>query len=224
MVDLNVLLRIVGVGWGAKAWAGRPAEHLDSGRSRLMQRFNRLTVVMAIGAFALAALVQGPALAHCGSCGAGDHSHDKKKKDIVDTAASKSTFSTLVKAVKAADLASTLKGEGPFTVFAPTNKAFGQLPEGTLQSLLKPENQGKLQSVLKYHVVPGKVMASDVAGLDGVKSDEGASVATAEGSKLTIKVQDGSVMVDGAKVTSTDIETSNGVIHVVDGVLLPKSE
>lgn len=134
-------------------------------------------------------------------------------KDIIDTAVSNETFSTLVAAVKAAGLVDPLKGEGPFTVFAPTNEAFAKLPEGTVANLLKPENKDKLIAVLTYHVVPGKVMASDVVKVSDAKTVNGKSVA--------IKVSDGTVMVDGAKVIATDIETSNGVIHVIDSVILP---
>ncbi|MBD3676561.1 MAG: fasciclin domain-containing protein [Planctomycetaceae bacterium] len=137
----------------------------------------------------------------------------KKPADIVDTAASVDDFSTLVAAVKAAGLVETLKGDGLFTVFAPTNEAFAKLPEGTLESLLKPENKKKLVSILTYHVVPGKVMAKDVVGLSSAK--------TVQGSTIDIAVKDGTVMIDNAKVVKTDIETSNGVIHVIDSVILP---
>ncbi len=137
-----------------------------------------------------------------------------KAKDIVDTAKSAGSFKTLVAAVKAADLVDTLKGEGPFTVFAPTDEAFAKLPQGTLEDLLKPENQAKLQSILTYHVVPGKVMAEDVAGISMAK--------TANGQSFKISIKNGSVYVDNAKVLKTDIKCSNGVIHVIDKVLFPK--
>ena len=137
-----------------------------------------------------------------------------KKADIVDTAVSAGSFKTLVAAVKAAGLVETLKGDGPFTVFAPTDEAFAKLPKGTVESLLKPENKAKLVAILTYHVVPGKVMAADVVKLKEAK--------TVEGSTVDIKVVDGSVMVDGAKVVKTDIVTSNGVIHVIDAVILPE--
>jgi len=136
-----------------------------------------------------------------------------KPADIVDTAASVEDFSTLVAAVKAAGLVETLKGDGPFTVFAPRNAAFAKLPEGTVENLLKPENKDKLISILTYHVVPGKVMAADVVKLSSAK--------TVQGSTVDIKVKDGSVMIDAAKVVKTDIETSNGVIHIIDSVILP---
>lgn len=137
------------------------------------------------------------------------------KKDIVDIAASNEDFSTLVAAVKAAGLVETLKGDGPFTVFAPTNEAFAKLPDGTVDDLLKPENKEKLVAVLTYHVVPGKVMAKDVVNLT--------EATTVQGSKITIKASDKGVMVDNANVTATDIEASNGVIHVIDAVILPQS-
>jgi len=135
------------------------------------------------------------------------------KKDIVDTAAANPHFSTLVTAVKAAGLVETLKGEGPFTVFAPTNAAFAALPAGTLDDLLKPENKAKLAKILTYHVVAGKVMAADV------KAGE---VATVQGDKATIQIEGETVMIDEAKVTKTDIAASNGVIHVIDKVIMPK--
>jgi uncharacterized surface protein with fasciclin (FAS1) repeats len=135
------------------------------------------------------------------------------KQDIVEIAAAADDFSTLVAAVKAAGLVDTLKGKGPFTVFAPTNAAFAALPAGTLDDLLKPENKAKLTAILTYHVVGAKVMAADV------KAGE---VATVQGSKATIKVEDGTVTIDGAKVVKTDIVASNGVIHVIDKVILPK--
>jgi uncharacterized surface protein with fasciclin (FAS1) repeats len=133
--------------------------------------------------------------------------------DIVETAVA-GKFNTLVAAVKAAGLVDTLKGQGPFTVFAPTDEAFAKLPAGTLETLLKPENKARLQSILTYHVVPGKVMAQDVVKLDSAKTVEGRSIA--------IRTMNGGVMVDNANVTKTDIETSNGVIHVIDAVILPK--
>jgi len=133
--------------------------------------------------------------------------------DIVDTAVA-GNFNTLVAAVKAAGLVDTLKGPGPFTVFAPTDEAFAKLPAGTLESLLKPENKAKLQSILTYHLVAGNVLAKDVVKIH--------SAQTVEGRSITIKTMDGGVMVDGARVTKTDIVTSNGVIHVIDSVLLPK--
>jgi uncharacterized surface protein with fasciclin (FAS1) repeats len=136
------------------------------------------------------------------------------EKDIVDTAVAAGSFKTLVAAVQAAGLVETLKGKGPFTVFAPTDEAFAKLPAGTLDNLLKPENKEKLKGILTYHVVPGKVMAKDVAGLKEAK--------TVNGQMLTITVKDGKVMVDKAHVAKTDVAASNGVIHVIDAVVLPK--
>lgn len=136
-----------------------------------------------------------------------------KAGDIVDTAASADQFSTLVAAVKAAGLVETLKSEGPFTVFAPTNDAFAALPAGTVENLLKPENKEQLVAVLTYHVIPGKVMSSDIAG-------KTAQVETVQGSALSIDATSG-VMIDNAMVTTADIITSNGVIHVIDKVVLP---
>ncbi len=136
------------------------------------------------------------------------------EKDIVDTAVA-AGFKTLVAAVKAADLVETLKGDGPFTVFAPTDEAFAKLPKGTVEELLKPENKDKLKAILTYHVIPGKVMAADVVRIDGKK------VQTVQGSPVAINVDGGTVMVGKATVTKTDIQTSNGVIHVIDTVLLP---
>jgi uncharacterized surface protein with fasciclin (FAS1) repeats len=133
--------------------------------------------------------------------------------DIVDTAVA-AKFTTLVAAVKAAGLVETLKGPGPFTVFAPTDKAFEKLPPGTVENLLKPENKEQLTKILTYHVVPGRVMAADVVKLHSAKTVEGGTVA--------IRSAGGAVHVGNAKVTRTDIETSNGVIHVIDTVLMPK--
>jgi uncharacterized surface protein with fasciclin (FAS1) repeats len=134
--------------------------------------------------------------------------------DIVDTAINDGRFNTLVAAVQAADLVDTLKGEGPFTVFAPTDDAFAALPEGTVDTLLLPENKQQLTDILLYHVVPGKVMAADVVDLT--------SAPTVLGEDATVEVEDGKVFLnDNAEIVITDIETSNGVIHVIDAVLLP---
>ena len=143
-----------------------------------------------------------------------------ESKDIVDTAVGAGSFKTLVAAVQAAGLVETLKGEGPFTVFAPTDEAFARLPAGTVEKLLKPENKAKLVSILTYHVVPGKVMAADVLKLLETSKPSGL-VTTVQGAKAKVKVVDGAVMIDGAKIIKTDIETSNGVIHVIDAVILP---
>lgn len=139
------------------------------------------------------------------------------KGTIVDIAASDSDFSTLVAAVKAAGLAETLSGKGPFTVFAPTNAAFAKLPEGTLQSLLKPENKDQLVSILTYHVVPGKVKAADVVKISEAK--------TVQGQVVSVKTAGGKVSLNGSSnVVKTDIEASNGVIHVIDSVILPPAK
>jgi uncharacterized surface protein with fasciclin (FAS1) repeats len=135
-------------------------------------------------------------------------------KDIVDTAAGAGKFETLVTAVKAAGLVETLKGTGPFTVFAPTDEAFAKLPKGTVEDLLKPENKEKLAKILTYHVVPGKVMAADIKGK---KTD----VKTVEGSTLAVDATDG-VKVNDATVTTADVAASNGVIHIIDTVVMPK--
>jgi uncharacterized surface protein with fasciclin (FAS1) repeats len=134
-------------------------------------------------------------------------------QDIVAVATGAGSFKTLVAAVKAAGLVETLQGKGPFTVFAPTDEAFAKLPAGTVEGLLKPENKEKLAAILTYHVVSGKVMAADV------KTGE---VKTVNGKDLSVKVADGKVTVNGANVVTTDIAASNGVIHVIDTVVLPK--
>ena len=157
-----------------------------------------------------------------------EHAKDvTSKADIVDTAASQEEFSTLVAAVKAADLAEVLKGEGPFTVFAPTNvfvlsscfaltnDAFEALPDGTVEELLKPENKGKLQALLTYHVVSGKIMADDI-------KTGSTDVETVQGSTFNVNKSESGVTVDGANVTKADIKTSNGVIHVIDKVIMPQ--
>ena len=138
----------------------------------------------------------------------------QQPKDVVDTAVAAPSFTTLAKALTAADLVTTLKGSGPFTVFAPTDEAFAKLPAGTLDNLLKPENKDKLRRILTYHVVAGEVRAADVVKLQSTKA--------VSGDTMTIKVKDGKVHVDDANVTKTDIQASNGVIHVIDTVMLPK--
>ncbi|MEZ5318042.1 MAG: fasciclin domain-containing protein [Vicinamibacterales bacterium] len=138
----------------------------------------------------------------------------QQPKDIVDTAVAAGSFKTLVAAVQAAGLVDTLKGPGPFTVFAPTDEAFAKLPAGTVEDLLKPENKQKLVAILTYHVVPGSVMAADVVKLDQAK--------TVNGQMVSISTMGTGVMVDNAHVVKTDIKASNGVIHVIDSVILPK--
>lgn len=163
-----------------------------------------LTTLLAVGAL----LVSGAqsAMAGCGTC----------DKTIVENASSIDGFKTLVAAVKAAGLVDTLSGKGPFTVFAPTDEAFKKLPKGTLETLLKPENKDKLVAILKYHVVSGKVMAKDVVNLKKAK--------TVQGSNVSIKVKEGKVMIDKATVAKADVACSNGVIHVIDTVILPKEK
>ena len=134
-------------------------------------------------------------------------------KDIVDTAVNAGTFNTLVAAVTAADLVDTLKGDGPFTVFAPTDEAFAALPEGTVETLLKPENKDQLVAILTYHVVPGKVMSTDL-------SDD-MTAATVQGGEITIDLDNG-VMINDANVVAADVVADNGVIHVIDKVILPE--
>jgi len=173
-------------------------------RQELTMKFKLLFLsLMALGLGLMSTHVQ-----------AGDDMADKDKKDIVDTAVAAGDFKTLAAALKAADLVDTLKGKGPFTVFAPTDEAFAKLPAGTVEMLLKPENKAKLVKILTYHVVPGKVTAAEVVKLNSAK--------TVEGDEVKITVTDGKVKVDDANVTKTDIECSNGVIHVIDSVLMPK--
>lgn len=163
----------------------------------------KLAMTLAVAAMA-ATIGMNTALAGCGTC----------DKTVVEVAVGGDNFKTLVKAVQAAGLAEVLSGDGPFTVFAPTDEAFAKLPAETIADLLKPENKAKLAAILTYHVVPGKVMAKDVVKLTEAK--------TVQGSSAKIKVSDGTVMVDKAKVVKTDIPCKNGVIHVIDSVILPK--
>jgi uncharacterized surface protein with fasciclin (FAS1) repeats len=162
-----------------------------------MTSLKKMMTAMAATAFVLAA----------------SHAH-AQNRDIVDTAVATGQFKTLAAALKAAGLIDTLKGNGPFTVFAPTDEAFAKLPKGTVEDLLKPENKAKLTAVLTYHVVPGKVMAADVIKVKEAK--------TVQGSSLKVNAAGGKVMVDNATVVKTDIAASNGVIHVIDSVVLPK--
>lgn len=161
---------------------------------------------MKLKSFAIAASVVA-GLSTAAIAGAGS-------KDIVDIAAGAGTFDTLVAAVTAADLVDTLKSDGPFTVFAPTDEAFAKLPAGTVETLLKPENKDQLIAVLTYHVVPGKVMSTDL--VDDMQA------VTVQGGSVTIDLDNG-VMVDAANVVTADIEAENGVIHVIDAVILPQS-
>lgn len=145
-----------------------------------------------------------------------DIARDVATKDIVDIAIGDGRFNTLVTALKAADLVDTLKGKGPFTVFAPTDEAFAKLPKGTLEDLLKPENKEKLADILTFHVTPGKVTAQDAIKLNGKE------VTMANGKKAKIEVKNNEVFINGAKVIITDIQGKNGIIHVIDTVIIPK--
>jgi len=167
-----------------------------------------------ISAFVCIALSPALVQAHCGGCGT-DSSCHKQAEDIVATAVSAGSFNTLAAALQAAGLIDTLKGAGPFTVFAPTDEAFAKLPAGTVESLLKPENKAKLIDILTYHVVSGQVNAAEVVKLN--------SATTVEGSDVSIQVKKGTVYVNNAKVVQADVEASNGVIHVIDTVILPNS-
>jgi uncharacterized surface protein with fasciclin (FAS1) repeats len=161
-------------------------------------------------------LVSTPAFAHCGKCGVGEahnHAAEMASADIVGVASSAGTFETLLAALKAAGLVETLQSEGPFTVFAPTDEAFARLPDGTVENLLA--NPDQLKQVLLYHVVPGKVTASEVVGLS--------SATTAQGSDITIALNGATVMINNAKVTQTDVMASNGVIHIIDTVIVPSA-
>lgn len=142
--------------------------------------------------------------------------NDGKARDIVDTAVSAGQFTTLAAALQAGGLVETLKGKGPFTVFAPTDAAFAKLPAGTVEALLKPENKAQLTAILTYHVVAGNVMAKDVVKLD--------SAETVNGARVSISVNGNAVKVDNANVTATDIAASNGVIHVIDAVIMPPKQ
>ena len=160
------------------------------------------------------------AFAHCGACGV-EHKQDHATKSsvesdrssIFETARAAGSFQTLLAAVEAAELSGVLSGDGPFTVFAPSDDAFAALPDGTVESLLK--DKAKLAAILKYHIIDGSVKAEEVVKLDKAK--------TLNGQSVMVKVKDGEVMIDQARVTSTDILCSNGVIHVIDAVMLPKA-
>jgi uncharacterized surface protein with fasciclin (FAS1) repeats len=168
----------------------------------------------AITVSLFAAIILGAGFSSFASENSGDHHNKSAKADIVDTAVAAGKFSILAKALEAAGLIDALKGEGPFTVFAPTDDAFAKLPAGTIEMLLRPENKEKLKSILLYHVVSGKVLATDVVKLNGKM------VPTLEGSRISVCTANG-VRVDDSNVTKTDILASNGVIHVIDTVLMP---
>ena len=169
-----------------------------------MKLFRTLFAALIVSAF----VFSGNANAQCAT-----EAPEEQSKDIVDLAVSTDFLSTLVAAVKAGDLVETLKGDGRFTVFAPTNDAFAALPEGTLESLLKPENKDKLIAILTYHVVAGEVKSTDLS--DGMKAK------TVQGSEIKISISDDGVKINDAAVTAADIMASNGVVHVIDKVILP---
>ncbi len=181
-------------------------------------RFQRY---QSFGLFAVAAcsfVASAPALAQCAGTASAVSaaSMSAATGDIVDTAIAAGSFKTLVAAVQAAGLAEALKGPGPFTVFAPTDEAFAKLPKGTVETLLKPENKGKLAEILKYHVVPGRFLAADVLAAP--------AFASLTGQRVDIAMSSGAPMIDGAKIVKTDIITSNGVIHVIDSVIMPSTD
>ena len=179
------------------------------------QEISKMKSIKIITVAAVAAVVTTTANLFAGECAskkAASTDATAAGKDIVAVASGAGSFNTLVAAVKAAGLVETLQGKGPFTVFAPTDEAFAKLPAGTVEELLKPESKAKLVSILTYHVVPGKVMAADVKTM---------KAKTVNGQELSIEVADSGVTVDKAKVVKTDVEASNGVIHVIDSVVLP---
>lgn len=177
-----------------------PSTSLASNQNAIMKLLSLKSAAAGIAAMALAGSVFAGSIA---------------KKDIVDTASAAGSFETLLAAATAAGLVDTLKGEGPFTVFAPTDDAFAALPEGTVENLLKPENKDQLVDILTFHVVPGKVMSGDISGQE-------LTAETVQGGELAVDATDG-VVVNGATVVQADIESSNGVIHVIDAVILPPS-
>jgi len=214
MNDLNVLrfMHVLFIPFrvGPRGLAANGNSSVD--RSQIMRYGKSLFGTLLLGALVATAI---PAFSHLSAARAADApATAPAAKDIVDTAVAAGSFKTLAAALQAAGLVDTLKGAGPFTVFAPTDDAFAKLPAGTVENLLKPENKAQLVKVLTYHVVPGKVMAADVTKLKEAK--------TVQGGSLAIKVDGGKVMVDNAQVVKTDIAASNGVIHVIDTVVLPK--
>jgi uncharacterized surface protein with fasciclin (FAS1) repeats len=169
-----------------------------------MSQMNRITVGVIAGMLAICtAALAGP-------------KNNPGNKDIVDTAVAAGSFQTLAKALQAADLVDTLKGPGPFTVFAPTDEAFAKLPAGTLDDLLRPENKEKLRAILTYHVIAAEVPSAKVATISSAK--------TVNGNELKIRAANGKVMVNNAQVVKADIHASNGVIHVIDSVILPEAQ
>jgi transforming growth factor-beta-induced protein len=183
----------------------RPQHNSESELLEKRHIMKKQIIRATLTAFAVLALVAGSTALRA-----------QQPKDIVDTAVAAGSFKTLAAALTAAGLIDTLKGDGPFTVFAPTDAAFAKLPAGTVEMLLKPENKAKLTAILTYHVVAGNVMAAKVVTMNGQE------VKTVNGQSIKIMVSGGKVMVDGANVVTTDIKASNGVIHVIDSVILPK--
>ncbi len=182
-----------------------------------MKRFSMLAILLVVASLVMAACAPAATPAPTATpIPEPTATPEPMLSDIVDTAVADGRFTTLVAAVQAAELVDTLKGEGPFTVFAPTDDAFAALPAGTVESLLLPENKQALTDILLYHVVSGKVMAADVTALT--------SATTVLGKDVTVKVDMGNVYINEAKVIITDIETSNGVIHVIDAVILPAAD
>lgn len=181
-----------------------------------MNNSSFVLVLAALGMVACGGEVaqEPPATADTASASMSPAPAEQPSSNILQTAAAAGSFSTLAAAIKAAGLEETLSGPGPFTVFAPTDEAFAKLPAGTVDSLLKPENKAKLVAVLTYHVVPGTVLAKDVLS--------SAKLKTVQGQDLSIRIDGSDVSVDGAKVVKTDVMASNGVIHVIDSVVLPK--
>lgn len=175
------------------------------------------STVLTVGVIVASTTLCGatsPVSAQCS--GSKEKSAAMASGDIVDTAIAAGSFKTLVAAVKAAGLVDALKGEGPLTVFAPTDEAFAKLPAGTVESLLKPENKAKLTAILTYHVVPGRLMASDVVASP--------AFASLQGQRVDIAMRDGQAMIDNARIVTTDIKTTNGVIHVIDSVIMPSTD
>lgn len=192
-----------------------PTTKGERSRMKLINLASKVLGNFAIVLFLLVAVLVAPN-ANASSSASVTDSDGAPGADIVDTAVAAGSFTTLAKALEAAGLIDALKGEGPFTVFAPTDAAFAKLPAGTIESLLKPENKEKLKAILLYHVVSGKVTATDVMKLNGQ------SVKTLQGGMFKVSTKHG-VRVDNARVTQTDIKATNGVIHVIDTVLLPQS-
>lgn len=181
---------------------------------KMKKIFNMLLALLMVVSFVN--MIPMKAFANMNEINSVEASEPKSMKDLVDIAVEDGRFKTLATALKAADLVDTLKGKGPFTVFAPTDEAFAKLPKETLNDLLKPENKEKLADILTYHVTPGKITSQDVVKLNGKE------ITMVNGKKAKIKVKNNEVFIDGAKVIITDIEGKNGVIHVIDTVIMPK--